>query len=293
MVRFGLDVATDGAWSDVRLLVDIARAAEAAGWDGLFLWDILLAEDNTATPVADPWIALAAIATATERIRLGILVVPLARYQPWTVAKQAATLDRISNGRLVFGVAVGGREDDYEAAGVDFHSRGRLFDQMLEQWRRIWAGQDFGTAGGIGPEPYDGRPTLVIGGTVDAAFERAAEFADGWIMGGGTPDQLRDGVAKLDAAWRAAGREGEPRAMALAYFALGADAEQAAARYLRHYYAFLGGYADAIAASAAMDPDTVEQRVAAFADAGCDELFLLPSSADPEQVDLLADAIGR
>src|SRR3954454_3710398 len=131
-----------------------------------------------------------------------------------------ASIDALSNGRLVFGVAVGGREDDYAASGVDFHTRGQRFDEMLETWQTVWAGEKFGVAGAIGPKPPRGRPTLIIGGAVDKAFERAAKYGDGWIMGGGTPDQFRDGAAQLDAAWKAAGREGAPRTMALAYFAL-------------------------------------------------------------------------
>jgi alkanesulfonate monooxygenase SsuD/methylene tetrahydromethanopterin reductase-like flavin-dependent oxidoreductase (luciferase family) len=88
---------------------------------------------------------------------------------------------------------------------------------MLEQWQRIWAGEELGTAGAIGPQPPDGRPTLMIGGAADVTFERAARYGDGWIMGGGTPDQFRDGAAKMDAAWQAAGREGAPRKLALGY----------------------------------------------------------------------------
>jgi alkanesulfonate monooxygenase SsuD/methylene tetrahydromethanopterin reductase-like flavin-dependent oxidoreductase (luciferase family) len=132
---------------------------------------------------------------------------------------------------------------------------------------------------------------MLVGGSADVAFERAAKHGDGWIMGGGTPDQLREGAEKMRAAWQAAGREGEPRIAALAYFALGEGAREAADAYLRHYYEWLGEYADMIASSAAVDAETVRQYVAGFADAGCDELVMFPSSPDPDQVDLLADAV--
>ena len=92
-------------------------------------------------------------------------------------------------------------------------------------------------------------------------------------MGSGTPDQFREGKAKTEEAWRAAGREGEPRTLALAYFA------------------WLGEVADMIAGSAAIDATTVKGYVSTFADAGCDELILFPCSRDPDQVDLLADAV--
>jgi alkanesulfonate monooxygenase SsuD/methylene tetrahydromethanopterin reductase-like flavin-dependent oxidoreductase (luciferase family) len=232
------------------------------------------------------------VAAVTERIRLAttILIAPY-RGSAALVAKQAAPLDHLSNGRLVLGVAVGGREDDYEAAGADFHTRGRDFDVMLETWKRVWEGESFGTAGGIGPRPPRGRPTLLIGGTADVAFERAAKHGDGWIIGGGTPDMLREGAEKTRAAWRAAGREGEPRIAALAYFALGDDAQEAAQGYLRDYYAWLGEYAGMIADSAATDAGTAKAYVQGFAEAGCDELVMFPSNPDPDQVDLLADAV--
>ncbi len=248
--------------------------------------------DRVVYPNYEPLIALAAAAAVTERIRLmtAILIAPY-RVNAALVAKQAATLHHLSNGRLTLGVAVGGREDDYEASGVDFHTRGKAFDEMLATWTRVWEGDSFGTAGGVGPELPHGRPGLLMGGTADVAYERAAKHADGWIMGGGTPDMLREGAEKTRAAWQAAGREGEPRIAALAYFALGEGAREAADGYLRHYYEWLGEYADMIASSAAVDVETVKQYVAGFEAAGCDELVMFPCSPDPDQVDLLADAV--
>jgi alkanesulfonate monooxygenase SsuD/methylene tetrahydromethanopterin reductase-like flavin-dependent oxidoreductase (luciferase family) len=269
-------------------LLEWARRAEARGFSSLGTIDRIVYANY------ESLIALAAAAAVTERIRLTtmILIAPY-RANAALVAKQAASVDRLSNGRLVLGVAVGGREDDYEASGVDFHARGRLMDEMLHTWQRIWSGESFGTAGAIGPQPPRGRPALMLGGSVDAVFERAAKYGDGWMMGGGTPDQFRDGVAKMRAAWQAAGREGAPRTLALVYYALGANAKQAADRYLHDYYAFLGEYSSMVADSAATDADTVVQYVRAFGDAGCDELILFPCDPDPGQVDLLAEAITR
>jgi alkanesulfonate monooxygenase SsuD/methylene tetrahydromethanopterin reductase-like flavin-dependent oxidoreductase (luciferase family) len=268
-------------------LLEWARRAEARGFSCLGTIDRIVYDNY------EPLIALAAAAAVTERIRLAtsILIAPY-RANGALVAKQAASVDRISNGRLVLGVAVGGRQDDYEASGVDFHTRGRRFEQMLAQWQAIWAGESFGTAGAIGPRPPHERPTLMLGGSADVTFQRAARYGDGWLMGGGAPDQFREGAAKLRAAWEAAGRERAPRTMALAYFALGEHAEHAANRYLGDYYAFLGEYAGTIAASAATDAATVNQYVQGFTDAGCDELVLFPCDPDPEQVDLLAAAIA-
>jgi len=268
-------------------LLEWARRAEARGFSSLGTIDRLVYGNY------EPLIALAAAAAVTERIRLAttILIAPY-RANGALLAKQAASVDRLSGGRLVLGVAVGGREDDYEASGVDFHTRGKRFDAMLEQWQRIWAGESFGTAGAIGPHPPNGRPQLLFGGSTERTFARAAKYGDGWAMGGGSPDQFKGGAEQLRAAWEGAGREGTPRTMALAYFALGDDAERAAGRYLRDYYAFLGDYVDMIASGAATDAATVRQYVDGFAAAGCDELVLFPCDPDPGQVDLLADAIA-
>jgi alkanesulfonate monooxygenase SsuD/methylene tetrahydromethanopterin reductase-like flavin-dependent oxidoreductase (luciferase family) len=168
--------------------------------------------------------------------------------------------------------------------GLPATIRGVQGGQLLE-WARIWAGE-----GGIGPELPGGGPPVLIGGRVDAAFERAARHA-GWAMGGGTPAQFSEGAAKLRAAWEAAGREGEARTLALAYFALGDGAREAADRYLLDYYGFMGEAASMVAGSAATDAGTVAGYVQAFRQAGCDELVLFPCDPDPDQIDLLADAV--
>src|SRR4051812_28122565 len=149
-------------------LVEWARRAEARGFSSLGTIDRIVYGNH------EPLIALAAAAAVTERIRLAttILIAPY-RASAAVLAKQAATLDRLSGGRLVLGMAVGGREDDYQASGVPFRGRGERFDAMLGDMQRIWAGESFGFAGAIGPEPPRGRPAVVIGGSADAAFRRA------------------------------------------------------------------------------------------------------------------------
>jgi alkanesulfonate monooxygenase SsuD/methylene tetrahydromethanopterin reductase-like flavin-dependent oxidoreductase (luciferase family) len=258
-------------------IVEWAKRAEARGFSSLGTIDRIVYANY------EPLTALAAAAAVTERIKLvtSILIAPL-RVSGAMLAKQAASVDALSGGRLVLGVAVGGREDDFEVAGADFRSRGKAFDGMLAEWQEIWDGE------AVGPAAH---PSVIIGGSSAAAFRRAAAH-DGWIMGGGSPDNFREGAAKLDAAWQAAGREGRPRTMALSYYALGDRAQEAAQAYLGDYYAFLGDYAQMVADSAAKDPDTVKAYVQGFADAGCDELIFFPSDPDPDQVDLLADALA-
>jgi alkanesulfonate monooxygenase SsuD/methylene tetrahydromethanopterin reductase-like flavin-dependent oxidoreductase (luciferase family) len=260
-------------------IVDWARAAESAGFSSLGTID-RIAYGNY-----ESLIALAAAAAVTERIRLvtDILIAPL-RSNTALFAKQTATIDHLSGGRLVLGLAPGGRSDDYELSGIDFHRRGRLFDTQLDDLARYWGGET-----DVGPAPV--RPGLLIGGTSDAAFRRAAERGDGWTSGGGGYERFGGGLERVREAWREAGRDGEPRTMALFYFSLGDRAQEQAQETLGAYYAFAGEYAAQIVASAATSVERLREYVAGYEAAGCDEVICFPASADPAQVELLAAAL--
>jgi alkanesulfonate monooxygenase SsuD/methylene tetrahydromethanopterin reductase-like flavin-dependent oxidoreductase (luciferase family) len=269
-------------------LLNWARAAEEAGFSTLGTIDRIV------YPNYEPLTVLSAAAAVTDRIRLAttVLLGPL-RQNAAEVAKQVLSIDAIAGGgRFVLGIGLGGREDDYAISGVSLADRAAWQDRALDQIRRIWNG-DGETESKIGPRPLGAGPSLIVGGAVDAAFERAAKWGDGWIMGGGPPDQLAQGAEKLAEAWARAGRDGEPRKMALAYYSLGPDAEQSANAYLLDYYGWLGEeLSGMIAGSAAKDADTIKGYIAAFEGAGCDELVLFPSSHDPRQVQMLAEAAG-
>jgi len=269
-------------------LIDWARSADEAGFSCLGTIDRIVYDNY------EPIVALSGTAAVTERIRLATTVMlgPL-RMNPAMVAKQVLSLDTLAGGgRAVLGFGLGGREDDYEISGADLSGRGRWQDQAVAQIRQIFDGRD-GDAAEVGPRPPKSGPSLIIGGAVEATYERAAKWGDGWIMGGGTPDQFRAGLEQLNAAWARHRRDDPPHTMALAYFALGDDAETNANRYLVDYYAFLGEkLSGMIAGGAAKDADTANGCVAAFADAGLDELIMMPTTSDPGQVGLLAHALG-
>lgn len=146
-MRFAVYVPNFDTFGQVPIVVKLARAAEHAGWDGFFLWDHLLPDDDSRDgPVADPWIALAAIASVTSRLRLGALVTPLPRRRPWKVARETVTLDHLSNGRLVVGAGIGGdwwRE--YSAVGEPTNQmiHGAMLDEGLDVLTGLWAGTPF------------------------------------------------------------------------------------------------------------------------------------------------------
>jgi alkanesulfonate monooxygenase SsuD/methylene tetrahydromethanopterin reductase-like flavin-dependent oxidoreductase (luciferase family) len=267
-------------------LTEYARRAEASGFSSLGTLDRLIYAG------LEPLVALAAAGAVTERIGLTSTVV-LAPYRlnGKLLAKEAASVHVVSGGRLTLGLGLGWRPEDYEASGGDWARRGSDLDRMVEEIEAVWSGEEYGVAGGIGPDVTDDPPRLLLGGSVEASYRRAARHGIGWILGGGTPDQLAEGKAKVEEEWSNAGRDGKPYIGALAYFSLGDRGEENAREYLGHYYAARGEeVANMIIESAAKDEETVRGYMQAFESSGCDELFLFPCSADPEQVDLLAAA---
>ena len=285
-VGIGLPSTVPGV--DKAALLGYARRAEERGFSSLGTIDRLVFGNY------ESLIALGAAAAVTDRIRLltDILIVPY-RANAALLAKQAATIDSLSGGRLTLGVAVGGREDDYAVSDVPLDSRGERMDAMLREMKVIWGGADRGFAGPIGPPPaQSGGPELVIGGATKAAFRRVREYGDGWTMGGGGPDDFATGADQARSAWRQAGRQGEPRLIALCYFALGDGARENGEAYLGTYYDFLGEQvAGMIAGSAVVTPETAVQYRNGFAQAGADDLVYYPCSTDVGQVDLPADAV--
>src|SRR5215211_5589745 len=149
-MRHAINVPNFGSFGNPRLMADLAAEAEAAGWDGFFIWDHVLWLAPNNQPVAEPWVTLGAMAMATERIRLGPMVTPLPRRRPWQVARQAITLDQLSNGRAVLGVGIGGDWfGDYSRFGepADDRTHGQQLDEALQVVTGLWSGAPFTYAG--------------------------------------------------------------------------------------------------------------------------------------------------
>jgi alkanesulfonate monooxygenase SsuD/methylene tetrahydromethanopterin reductase-like flavin-dependent oxidoreductase (luciferase family) len=142
-LRFGLFVPPFAELAEPDHVVELACVAEDAGWDGFFLWDHILSAPGV--PVADPWTVAAAVAAATETIRFGMLVTPLARRRPWVLARQATTLDRLSGGRLIVGVGLGddgwSEFSSFRGEATDPIERAALLDESLDLLRRFWSGE--------------------------------------------------------------------------------------------------------------------------------------------------------
>ena len=148
-MRFGIDLPNYGKYGDPALLLDLAQEAEAAGWDGFFLWDHLVAGGRSA--VTDPWVVLSAVAARTERILFGPMVTPLARRRMSKLARETVALDHLSGGRLILGVGLGHFDDrEFAAFGDagDRKLRGEVLDESLDVLTGLWSGE---------PYSYDGR----------------------------------------------------------------------------------------------------------------------------------------
>jgi probable F420-dependent oxidoreductase len=194
-MRFGLLVQMTGLLGYAQPLVRLAREAEAAGWDGFFIWDVFGGAAAAPTPVVDPWIALAAIAATTERIRFGTMVTPLPRRRPWKLAREAASLDNLSGGRLILGVGIGTPPEEFARFGEepDPRIRAEMLDEALEVLTGLWSGEPFSFHGRhyrvdeatLLPRPLQQpRIPIWVGGTWPRkpAFRRAARW-DGVIPG--------------------------------------------------------------------------------------------------------------
>lgn len=276
---FGLPNTLPGADRD--LVLNWAREVE----DGPFTSLAVL--DRLRYGSLEAMLTLAAAAAVTTRIRLAtmILIGPLRNTA--LLAKQTATLDVISGGRLTLGLAIGARKDDYEAAGVDFAARGDRLDQQLADLRTMWEGDE------IGPKPVQpGGPPILIGGTTDAVFARASRWAEGYAHGGGPPRAFATAAQKARAAWVDSGRPGQPALWGQGYYALGEGTADAGMDYLRDYYAFTGPFAERIAQGLLTTPQAVMAFVRGYQDAGCDELVLFPAVARADQVERLKDVVG-
>jgi alkanesulfonate monooxygenase SsuD/methylene tetrahydromethanopterin reductase-like flavin-dependent oxidoreductase (luciferase family) len=284
-MRIGIGLPNPVPGTAGETLIRWARRAEEAGFSSLATIDRIV------YPSYESLISLAAAAAVTERIGLmtNILIAPLR--DEVLLAKQSASVDRLSGGRLTLGLAVGSRRDDFAAVSNGYETRGRRFERQIEVMNGVWRGEQLSDTGQPSV-PVPGREIpILIGGSSEQAVERAVKYGIGYTAGGGGPDKMAPIAEKVRKSWSDSGRKGEPYLVALSYFALGPRAEDGAARYLKDYYGHLGQVADRIAESAPTTPEALKGVAASFEDIGVDELILDPTISELEQVDRLGDSL--
>ena len=286
-VGIGLPNPIPGA--EGRLITEWAQRGEERGFSSL------ATIDRVAFPSYESLITLAAAAAVTERVGLitNILLAPTR--SPVLLAKEAASVDQLSAGRLILGLAVGSRKDDFEASERRFEERGRRFDDELELMHNAWKGNPVigGCDEPVTPVPANGTNVpILFGGNTEHTIERVIRYGIGWTAGGSAPDAVAPFAERVRAAWKDSGRTGEPKIVALSYFSMGEDVVSASKEYILRYYAYLGENAKGMAEyGVPRDPQAIKDTLAKFADAGVDELILDPTVADLRQVDLLADVV--
>ncbi|WP_326598494.1 LLM class flavin-dependent oxidoreductase [Streptomyces sp. NBC_01803] len=266
-----------------------AQESERLGFHSLGTIDRLLYD------VLDPLVTLGVAAAVTERVELLPTVLNAGwRRNAVLFAKQLATVDLVSGGRLTAGLGIGGWPDDFAASGAPATGHGRILDDTLATLRAVWDGEVTGAAGPA-PLPGTDRPGLLIGGTVPRSFARAARSGDGWVAPLMGDALLTAGVGHVRAAWRAAGRTDRPRVVTGRYFSCGPDAEAVASRYIAHYYGpeEKSPYYAPVRADVLDSDAKLSASLAALAGAGADDVVLYPCSAAPVQVGLLAGALER
>ncbi|RBQ17967.1 LLM class flavin-dependent oxidoreductase [Spongiactinospora rosea] len=271
---------------DPPVLLDWAQRADAGPFSTLGLLDRLVYHNP------EPLVALAVLAGATSRIRVQteVLLAPLR--EPALLAKQAATLDQMTGGRLTLGLGIGGRHDDHLVAGVDMHTRGRRLDEQMAVMRRIWSGKPFSQdAGPIGPAPaHPGGPAILFGGFHPTALERVARWGDGFLAAA-PPTWAGDLFDTVRTFWKQYDRRGHPRIVAQVNLALGPQPVIDDARANMHaYYAFTG-MADQMVTTMLTTPAQVRETITAFTDLGADEVMFYCYGLDPSQVDRLSEAL--
>ena len=284
-MKIGLGLPNaDKSLTKGRLIVDIARRAEALGFS------TLATIGRVAYPNYEELVTLAAAAGATERIGLCTDILLAATREPALLAKQAASLDQISGGRFVLGIGTGSRQDDFAVTGNDFKTRGRRLDAALELMHSAWRGEPVpGTEHAVTPRPVNGTSVpLLFGGRADAVLRRLVKYGIGYTQGGGTPESLMAMMDRVNGAWKAAGRAGKPEFRALAYFALGDHTHSEAESNLRDYY---GEWGPRVWPGTIKTAREAKDQLKAYEAIGCDELVLFITAPAVEQAERLAEAV--
>ena len=273
-------------------LTTFVQKVESGPFNGVSLGQRLTFESN------DPMIALTFVAAVTTRIRLLTSVLCLPYHKVGVTSQQAATLDRLSEGRFSFGVGLGGRESDFAVAPEAWPRRGARFEEQLIAMRRIFRGEPpFEGTEPVGPTPFTpGGPELIVGTFAPAGLRRAGRLADGIrsFSFSTEPEEHLERFALMLEGWEEAGRTGRPKLIAATHFSLGPNARESYEAHVNKYYGYSQATVDqALSGSTPTSPEAIRSTIERFADAGIDEMVFTATTTDPmEQLDRLADVIS-
>lgn len=279
---------------DRETLLGFARAVEAGPFAAVSCGERITG------PTVDMYGTLAAAAAVTERVRIVPTLYVLPLHAAARAAKEIATLDVLSGGRVALTVGVGGRTNDYRALGAPFERRHARLDEQVASMRRVWRGEPpFAGADAVGPEPIQhGGPPIYAGVMGPKATARAARWADGVYVwsGNGEKAEIARLLAQTERAWAEAKRERRPRRIGGFWCSLASgDALAKLRSHVYDYVAYLGE-APARAMAAAMNratPDAVSRAIDDLEAAGCDEVFLVPATAELAEVERAAELMAR
>jgi alkanesulfonate monooxygenase SsuD/methylene tetrahydromethanopterin reductase-like flavin-dependent oxidoreductase (luciferase family) len=270
-------------------VIDAARMADQGGLDSI--WVI----DRVVFPNLDPLATLAVVAAVIERVRIGTSVLLTPLRNPVLLAKEAASIDVLSAGRLALGLGVGGREDDFIATTTDFHTRGRKLTETVDTLRKVWRGEPpVEGVGPVGPKPIQQPIPIWLDGGTHETIRRAARLGDAYVVGGGGPAVAKQALSAFRNFWKEEGRTGEPLTAALTYFSMAPtrkQAEEQARAYLHDYYAFALQFFDPVQTALLGTPEEVAEQAEAFRPSGVDILIFFPCSPDPSQAEAVAGPI--
>lgn len=260
-----------------------ARLAEEAGFASL------TTVGRQAYPGLSDTVALAVAAAVTSRVELISGVLLATTWPGPLLARELAGIDGVSGGRLTVGLGVGQRPDDFIAEGYGSRGRGARMDLDLETYRDIWQGEPVGGGQNPAVPPGTRQIPMLFGGFAPAAMDRMARWGEGYIGGSVPAPMAAPAFGAARDAWQRAGRQGAPRLVALAYFALG-DSDKGR-QNVYDYYSVSGDFAQIVAGAVCDSPAKVKETISSFADIGVDEISFNPGTDDVDEIKRLADAV--
>lgn len=242
-------------------------------------------------------VLLSAAAAVTERVRIVPSLYVLPMHNAVWAAKEVATLDQLSGGRVTLTVGVGGREKDYQAVGASFAKRHQRMDEQIAEMRRIWAGEPpFEGADPVGPDPVQaGGPPILIGAMGPKSMRRGAEWAQGVyaFSMNGESREIRGMLEMADRAWEEAGRADRPQRVAGFWCSLADDGDSRLKRYV-HDYLKIAGEELAGAVAGMMNrstPDSILRAIDGYREAGVEEIMFVPTTADLAEIERLTELL--